>query len=47
VRLVPGVGIRDVIARLNAEYNLIGFEELLPSMNEVFIETVTDSNEPK
>jgi ABC-2 type transport system ATP-binding protein len=47
LRLVPGVGIRDVIARLNAEYNLIGFEELLPSMNEVFIETVTDSNEPK
>ena len=41
IRLRPGVTIREVIARLNEECNLGGFQELLPSMHEIFIETVT------
>jgi len=41
IRLQQGVDIRQVINTLNNEYTLIGFQELLPSMNEIFIETVT------
>lgn len=41
IRLRPGVTIREVIAKLNAECNLGGFSEQLPSMHEIFIETVT------
>lgn len=41
IRLRPGVTIRQVIAQLNEECNLGGFQELLPSMHEIFIETVT------
>ncbi len=41
MRLASGVEMRDVIAALNPHYTLLGFEELLPSMNEIFIETVT------
>ena len=41
IRLCPGVTIRQVIAQLNEECNLGGFQELLPSMHEIFIETVT------
>lgn len=41
IRLNPGVGIRQVISHLNDNYTLTGFQELLPSMNEIFIETVT------
>ncbi len=41
IRLRQGVGIREVIAKLNAECNLGGFSEQLPSMHEIFIETVT------
>ena len=36
-----GVHIREVIASLNANYELRGFHEVLPTMNEIFIETVT------
>ena len=41
IRLRQGVGIREVITKLNAECNLGGFSEQLPSMHEIFIETVT------
>ncbi len=41
IRLCKDVAVRDVIARLNADYDIVAFSELLPSMNEIFIETVT------
>ena len=41
IRLREGVHIREVIASLNANYELRGFHEVLPTMNEIFIETVT------
>ncbi|MCM1022278.1 MAG: ATP-binding cassette domain-containing protein [Muribaculum sp.] len=41
VRLATGINFRDVVSYLNERYTLIGFSELLPSMNEIFIETVT------
>ncbi len=44
LRLTPGIGIKEVISRLNESYTLLGFEEVLPSMNEIFIETVTQNN---
>lgn len=44
LRLKPGVAMREVITVLNGHYNLLGFEEVLPTMNEIFIETVTESN---
>ena len=47
VKLNQGVSTRDAISNLNGNYTLLGFEELLPSMNEIFIETVTDSNEQR
>lgn len=47
VKLNQGVSTRDAINNLNGNYTLLGFEELLPSMNEIFIETVTDSNEQR
>lgn len=40
IRLAEGVAIRDVITALNEKYTLVGFEEILPSMQEIFIETV-------
>jgi len=40
IQLCPGVAVRDVIAWLNDHYSLNGFNEVLPSMNEIFIETV-------
>ncbi len=40
IRLAQGVAIREVITRLNEQYSLRGFHELLPSMHEIFIETV-------
>lgn len=45
IRLNPGVEIKDAINALNNNYTLMGFEEILPSMHEIFIETVTSSNE--
>lgn len=40
IRLNDGVALRDVISWLNEHVQLAGFHELLPSMNEIFIETV-------
>ena len=45
IRLNPGVEIKNAINALNNNYTLMGFEEILPSMHEIFIETVTSSNE--
>lgn len=44
IRLAQGVAIREVIARLNEQYALRGFSELLPTMHEIFIETVKNSS---
>ncbi len=41
IKLNAGVTARDAIAKLNAELPLTGFHEVLPSMHEIFIETVT------
>ncbi len=40
IRLSEGVATRDAIAYINSNYELAGFSEKLPTMNEVFIETV-------
>ena len=40
IKLDPGVNVRDAISWLNEHYRLTGFTEVLPSMNEIFIETV-------
>lgn len=44
IRLQQGAEVRDTIAWLNANCSLGGFHELLPSMNEIFIETVKSLN---
>lgn len=44
IRLAQGMAIREVIARLNEQYALRGFSELLPTMHEIFIETVKNSS---
>ena len=40
IRLCEGVATRDAIAHINSCHDLMGFSEKLPTMNEVFIETV-------
>ena len=40
IKLNEGVTLRDTIAWLNDNYTLTGITEQLPSMNEIFIETV-------
>ena len=40
IKLDSGVNVRDAISWLNEHYRLTGFTEVLPSMNEIFIETV-------
>ncbi|MBQ7690158.1 MAG: ATP-binding cassette domain-containing protein [Muribaculaceae bacterium] len=40
VRLCDGVAMRDAIAWLNEHNQLTGFHEVLPSMHEIFVETV-------
>lgn len=45
IRLNAGVEIHDAIAYVNDHYHLVHFSELLPSMNEIFIETVKNLNE--
>lgn len=40
IKLNDGVALRDTIAWLNENYTLTGITEQLPSMNEIFIETV-------
>ena len=44
IKLAPGVQVRDAISWLNEHYQLTGFTEVLPSMNEIFIETVKSKN---
>lgn len=44
IRLKDGVLVRDAVAYINENYNLRGFSEQLPTMNEVFIETVSQQN---
>lgn len=44
IRLDAGVELHDAIAYLNDNYHLEHFAELLPSMNEIFIETVKNLN---
>ena len=45
IRLCEGVTKRDAIAFINSRYELAGFSEKLPTMNEVFIETVQQNKE--
>lgn len=45
IKLTDGVNVRNAITFLNENYALTGFQELLPSMHEVFIETVTDKKD--
>ena len=40
IKLAPGVSMRDAIAWLNEHYLLTGVTEVLPSMHEIFVETV-------
>lgn len=42
IRMNEGASLRDAIALLNPLYTILEFQEQLPSMQEVFIETVTD-----
>ena len=44
IKLADGVQLRDAISWLNEHYHLTGFTEVLPSMNEIFIETVKSKN---
>ena len=44
VRLNEGVTMHDAIAWLNDHCNLCGFHEILPSMHDIFINTVKDQN---
>lgn len=46
IRLTRGVEFRDVLAALNSRYRLTGFQELLPSMHDIFVETVAQPTEP-
>ncbi|MBQ0114601.1 MAG: ATP-binding cassette domain-containing protein [Bacteroidales bacterium] len=41
IKLNDGVTVREAVSWLNQNCNLTGFSEVLPSMNEIFIETVT------
>jgi len=40
VRLNQGIAMHDAIAWLNDHYSLTGFHEILPSMHDIFINTV-------
>lgn len=44
IKLRPHVSTHDTVAWLNDNCNLAGFHELMPSMNEIFIETVKALN---
>ena len=50
IKLAAGVQVREAIAWLNEHCRLTGFTEVLPSMHEIFVETVkstktADNNE--
>ncbi|MEG0948785.1 MAG: ATP-binding cassette domain-containing protein [Bacteroidales bacterium] len=44
IHLESTLSSNEVIVALTQHYQLLGFEEVLPSMQEVFIETVNDSS---
>ena len=44
IKLAAGVNMREAINWLNEHYHLTGFTEVLPSMNEICIETVKSQN---
>ena len=44
IRLAATVTMHDAVAYINDRYALTAFHELLPSMNEIFIETVSSNN---
>ena len=46
IKLNSGVQVRDAIAWLNEHYHLTGFSEVLPSMHEIFVETVKSTKTP-
>lgn len=39
IRLCPGADLRAAIAHINSRHNLRGFSEILPKMQEIFIDT--------
>lgn len=43
MRLSPDMTLRDIVAYLNDNYDIKGFNEILPTMHEIFIETVNPS----
>ncbi len=43
VKLAPGVSLRDAIAVANDHATLVGVSERIPSMNDIFIQTVEQS----
>ena len=45
IKLAQGVTVRDAIVWLNEHCHLTGFNEVLPTMNEIFIETVQNNNQ--
>lgn len=47
IKLNEGVDVRSAIAWLNDNCRLTGFHEVLPSMNEIFIETVNNTKTPQ
>ncbi len=47
IALAQGVTAREAIAQLNSELPLAGFHEVLPSMHEIFVETVTQTQAPQ
>ncbi|MCQ2287859.1 MAG: ATP-binding cassette domain-containing protein [Muribaculaceae bacterium] len=46
IKLKDGVSIKQAVSWLNDNCRLTGFHEVLPSMNEVFIETVNKTKTP-
>lgn len=47
VKFADGVTARDVISHINGKYDLRAFDEILPSMHEIFIDTVTETEDQK
>lgn len=45
IRLNADVPMRDAITWLNDNYDLCGFHEVLPSMHEIFVETVKETRQ--
>lgn len=47
LKKADNISINELITRLAAKYPINAFEEMLPSMNEIFIDTVEDRNNTK